>query len=181
MCLHRRPSRVPQNFTEILRALGYPRLVAVDNFRQPHFALVADILFWMTTRYEPNANISDDIDTETERVEFVTSVARLFATKAGIKLNCKRIYAADGRAVKEVRVLSVLSPLPGLAVPFALFVPAAALFICLCPSLFISLSLFPSLFLPPSLSLFLVSFRRCGSTTKAYFSAKLFSKLKASF
>ena len=91
-----------QNFTEILRALGYPRLVAVDNFRQPHFALVADILFWMTTRYEPNANISDDIDTETERVEFVTSVARLFATKAGIKLNCKRIYAADGRAVKEV-------------------------------------------------------------------------------
>ena len=91
-----------QNFTEILRALGYPRLVAVDNFRKPHFALVADILYWMTTRYEPNANISDDIDTETERVEFVTSGARLFATKAGIKLNCKRIYAADGNAVKEV-------------------------------------------------------------------------------
>lgn len=91
-----------RNFTEILRALGYPRLVAVDNFRQPHFALVADILYWMTIRYEPNANISDDIDTERERVEFVTSVARLFATKAGIKLNCKRLYAADGRAVKEL-------------------------------------------------------------------------------
>ena len=100
-----------RNFTEILRALGYPRLVAVDNFRQPHFALVADILYWMTIRYEPNANISDDIDSERERVEFVTSVARLFATKAGIKLNCKRLYAADGRAVKELlKVANTLSP-----------------------------------------------------------------------
>ena len=87
-----------RNFTEIMRALGYPRLVSVDNFRKPHFALVADILYWMATRYDPNAHIPDDIDTENERVLFVTKVAELFAAKAGIKLKTRRLYAADGKA-----------------------------------------------------------------------------------
>ena len=91
-----------RNFTEIMRALGYPRLVSVDNFRKPHFALVADILYWMATRYDPNAHIPDDIDTENERVLFVTKVAELFAAKAGIKLKTRRLYAADGKAVKEL-------------------------------------------------------------------------------
>lgn len=34
----------------MLRALGYPRLVSVDNFRSPNFALVADCLYWMVKR-----------------------------------------------------------------------------------------------------------------------------------
>jgi len=97
-----------RNFTEIMRALGYPRLVSVDNFRKPHFALVADILFWMATRYDPNAHIPDDIDTENERVIFVTKVAELFAAKAGIKLKTRRLYAADGMAVKELLKIAEL-------------------------------------------------------------------------
>lgn len=97
-----------RNFTEIMRALGYPRLVSVDNFRKPHFALVADILYWMATRYDPNAHIPDDIDTENERVLFVTKVAELFAAKAGIKLKTRRLYAADGKAVKELLKIAEL-------------------------------------------------------------------------
>jgi len=46
--------------------------------------------------------VSDDIDTEDDRVEFLTSVAQAMASKAKIKLNIKRLYAADGRAVKEL-------------------------------------------------------------------------------
>eukprot|EP00949_MAST-11_sp_MAST-11-sp1_P003718 g3718.t1 len=91
-----------RNFTEILRALGYPRLVSVDNFRTPHFELVADCLHWMASKYDPNAAIPDNIETENDRVKFVTEVAALFMTKAGIKLHTKRLYAADGHAVREL-------------------------------------------------------------------------------
>ena len=91
-----------------MRALGYPRLVSVDNFRKPHFALVADILYWMAMKYDPNAHIPDDIDTENERVNFVMKVAELFAAKAGIKLKTRRLYAADGHAVKELLKIASL-------------------------------------------------------------------------
>jgi hypothetical protein len=61
--------RIVLDFTEIMRALGYPRLISVspmssvpqnlfdllkyylfrqmENFRSPNFELVADILYWM--------------------------------------------------------------------------------------------------------------------------------------
>jgi clusterin-associated protein 1 len=39
-----------RNFTEMMRALGYPRLISVDNFRTPNFVLVADVLDWMVKR-----------------------------------------------------------------------------------------------------------------------------------
>lgn len=38
------------DFTEMMRALGYPRLVSMDNFRTPNFALVADALYWLLQR-----------------------------------------------------------------------------------------------------------------------------------
>ena len=52
--------------------------------------------------YDPETHVSDEIDTEDDRVEFLTSVAQAMASKAKIKLNIKRLYAADGRAVKEL-------------------------------------------------------------------------------
>jgi len=39
------------DFTEMLRALGYPRLVSMENFRNPNFPLVAEILQWLINRY----------------------------------------------------------------------------------------------------------------------------------
>ena len=51
-----------RNFTEILRALGYHRNISMENFRDPNFELVAEILYWFAMRYDPNADISDDID-----------------------------------------------------------------------------------------------------------------------
>ena len=36
----------------------------MENFRKPNFELVADVLYWLALRYDPRANISDDIDTE---------------------------------------------------------------------------------------------------------------------
>jgi len=95
-----------RNYTEIMRALGYPRRISVDNFRDPNFELVADNLYWMVKRYDPTFNIGDDIDTEDDRVNFITGISKQMLVKARIKLNCKRLYAADGRAVKELLKLA---------------------------------------------------------------------------
>ncbi len=42
-----------RNFCEIMRALGYNRLISLENFRKPNFELVADILFWLAQRFDP--------------------------------------------------------------------------------------------------------------------------------
>lgn len=34
-----------------MRALGYPRLISMENFRTPNFTLVAEILTWLVKRY----------------------------------------------------------------------------------------------------------------------------------
>ena len=98
-----------RNFTEMMRALGYPRLISMENFRQPNFGLVAEILAWLVKQYDPQADIPSDTDTEQDRVIFVKSVAQFMATKAHIRLNTKKLYQADGHAVREVlKITSIL-------------------------------------------------------------------------
>uniref|UniRef100_A0A7S0RGA7 Clusterin-associated protein 1 n=1 Tax=Pyramimonas obovata TaxID=1411642 RepID=A0A7S0RGA7_9CHLO len=98
-----------RNFTEIMRSLGYPRLISMENFRQPNFELVADTLLWLAQRYDPSIDIVDDISTEADRVVFLKSISQLMAARGRIKLNMKRLYAADGYAVKELlKIASVL-------------------------------------------------------------------------
>jgi len=81
-----------------MRSLGYPRIISMENFRNPNFELVADCLDWLVSRYDETANIDDDISTESDRVFFLKAVAQVFMSKARIKLNLKRLYAADGCA-----------------------------------------------------------------------------------
>ena len=59
-------------------------------------------------RYDPDTGISDAIETEDDRVEFLTTVTQAMAAKAKIKLNAKRLYAADGHAVKELLKISTM-------------------------------------------------------------------------
>jgi clusterin-associated protein 1 len=80
-----------------------------DSFRQPNFVLVADILFFLVQRYDPSLRLSQDIETEQERVTFLKSIAEVMATKMRIKLNTKKLYGADGYAVKEMlKIASML-------------------------------------------------------------------------
>lgn len=91
-----------RNFCEIMRGLGYHRNISMENFREPNFELVADLLYWFAMRYDPKADISDDIEDEKDRVIFVRQVCQLFASKARIQLNPKKLYEAQGHAVKEL-------------------------------------------------------------------------------
>ncbi|XP_051487918.1 clusterin-associated protein 1 isoform X2 [Apus apus] len=98
-----------RNFTEMMRALGYPRLISMENFHTPNFMLVSEVLLWLVKRYEPQTDIPPDVETEQDRVFFIKAVAQFMATKAHIKLNTKKLYQADGYAVKELlKVTSVL-------------------------------------------------------------------------
>ncbi|KAJ6657552.1 hypothetical protein lerEdw1_002266 [Lerista edwardsae] len=98
-----------RNFTEMMRALGYPRLISMENFRTPNFMLVSEILLWLVKRYEPQTDIPSDVETEQDRIFFIKAVAQFMATKAHIKLNTKKLYQADGYAVKELlKITSVL-------------------------------------------------------------------------
>ena len=45
------------DFTEMMRALGYPRLISMENFRTPNFTLVAEILIWLVKRYAQNTHL----------------------------------------------------------------------------------------------------------------------------
>ncbi|XP_065831936.1 putative leucine-rich repeat-containing protein DDB_G0290503 [Oscarella lobularis] len=79
---------------------------ASEEFR---FALVSEILQWLVRRYDPNAELPMDTDTEQDCVLFIKSVAQFIATKAHIKLNGKKLYGADGYAVKELlKIASML-------------------------------------------------------------------------
>lgn len=54
-------------------------------------------------------DIPTDVDTESDRIFFIKAVAQFMITKAHIKLNTKRLYQADGYAVKEMlKITSVL-------------------------------------------------------------------------
>ena len=56
----------------------------------------------LSHRYDPEISISDEISTESDRVLFLKSTAKIMLSKARVKLNLKRLYAADGYAVREL-------------------------------------------------------------------------------
>ncbi|KAJ3642830.1 hypothetical protein Zmor_025582 [Zophobas morio] len=97
-----------RNFIEMTRALGYPTLISMESFRSPNFPLVANLLVWLSKRFDPDVDIPSDIETEDDRVKLIRNAAQFMALKANIKLNTKRLYQADGYAVKELLKITTL-------------------------------------------------------------------------
>lgn len=91
-----------RNFCEMMRSLGYPRTISMENFRQPNFKLVAEIVFWLIKRFDPRANIPDEIREEKDRVEFIKSAGQFFFQNLKLKLNLKKVYSSDGHCVQEL-------------------------------------------------------------------------------
>ena len=53
-----------RSLTEMMRALGYPRLISIENFRSPNFQLVSEMMGWLVKRFDPNADLPTEVDTE---------------------------------------------------------------------------------------------------------------------
>ena len=101
--------RTHRMLCHMLRALGYPRIVSLDSFRKPNFKLIADILYWLCVKLEPNTEISANINGEAERVFFVKNTLGLLIAKVRININPKNIYYADYRAIAELyKIVEVL-------------------------------------------------------------------------
>jgi len=96
------------DFTEMMRVLGYSRLISMENFRSPNFPLVAEILAWLVERIDPSSKLTIEIDNEADRVHLIRSAAQILALKAGLKLNTRKLYQADGYAVRELAKVSSL-------------------------------------------------------------------------
>jgi clusterin-associated protein 1 len=97
-----------QTFSEHLKILGYPKNVPMtilsSSFGGPEsFKAYADILKWLIDRLEPGAvNLSDRINTENERVQFIRTAVECLATKANIKVNPRKLYASSAAAATEL-------------------------------------------------------------------------------
>lgn len=65
----------------MLRALGYSALVSMESFRKPNFPLVADLLVWLTKRFDPDVDIPLEIATEDERIKLIRSAAQFMVQK----------------------------------------------------------------------------------------------------
>lgn len=72
------------DFTEMMRVLGYPRLISVGNFRLPNFPLVAEILVWLLKRFDPDADIASEHNTEEERISLIRAVAEFMVIKLAV-------------------------------------------------------------------------------------------------
>lgn len=97
-----------RNFTEMMRVLGYPRLISIANFRVPNFPLVAEILVWLVKQFDPDIDIPNEHETEEQRVALIRNVAEFMALKTNIKLNTKKLYQADGYGVKEILKITTM-------------------------------------------------------------------------
>ena len=91
-----------RNFCEIMRSLNYPRTVSMENFHVSNFKLTAEIIFWLIKRFSPKYKISDNIEDERARVDFIMTACKFFYTNLKVQLNPKKLYAADGHAVQEL-------------------------------------------------------------------------------
>ena len=94
--------REARNFCEIMRSLGFNRTISMENFKIPNFKLIAEILYWFINRYDPKANIPDEIDEEKDRVNFILYVAKFFWTNLKLKINTKKLYASDSGSLSEL-------------------------------------------------------------------------------
>lgn len=86
---------------EMTRVLSYPRLISMENFRQPNFRLVAELMAWLVKqydnpslsslifnyfqyRYDPLSDIPTEIGREQDRVLFIRTVAQIIVRMSSL-------------------------------------------------------------------------------------------------
>jgi clusterin-associated protein 1 len=101
--------REVRQFAEIVRTLGYQHPVGIDSFDTPNFTLMAELLQWLATLYDPDIVVIPELSSEHGRVEFVRGIVQQLAVRSGIRLNPRKLYASDRFAVREL--LKVAAPI----------------------------------------------------------------------
>ncbi|KAH7636607.1 clusterin associated protein 1 [Dermatophagoides farinae] len=97
-----------RNFISVMRSLGYPRQMSIENFRNPNFPLMADVLVYLLKRFDPKTEIETNVETEEGRLKFVMTASHLMVNKANLDINVKKLYMADVNSVQEMIKLAKL-------------------------------------------------------------------------
>jgi clusterin-associated protein 1 len=92
----------------MMRILRYPVKISMESFHEPNFELVADILYWMMQRYDPSIQVHNSIDSESDRIQFISGIVMDFYDKSHCRLDARRLYLSDGHAVKELHKVASL-------------------------------------------------------------------------
>lgn len=109
------------DLTEHLHQLDYPHRFTISTLASAHgsaaqFRHVAACLQWLAGRLEPGAQLAGAVHTEAERIVLVRSAAEFFVTRAGLRLNPRRLYASSSATASELlKVTQLLIRAPQLA------------------------------------------------------------------
>lgn len=74
----------------MLRALGYPHLVSLESFRNPNFPLVANLLVWLVKRFDPDTDLSQEIENVEGRVSLIRGTAEFMVSLQAIIYSFKQ-------------------------------------------------------------------------------------------
>ncbi|KAH8244998.1 hypothetical protein KR032_003551, partial [Drosophila birchii] len=103
---------------EQLKLLGFPRVFPLQSLANPHgslasFHIVAELLQWLSGLMEPGSTLPGGVDTEEQRILLVRSATEFFVTKAAIRLNPRKLYAAAAVTAAELQKITRLLTAPG--------------------------------------------------------------------
>lgn len=110
-----------QTLAEHLKLLGYPNHVPIGALYTVHgsvavFKIVADILKWLVESLSLEHGFrlpSGGVSTEAERINFIKSTSELLMTKAGIRVNPRKLYSASVSSAGELlKITNVLIKAP---------------------------------------------------------------------
>ena len=90
---------------EDLMVLGFPKDISILSFSTPNFTQMASILGFLVTALEPGF-MTNQIDTEKDRVKFVKEIAIHISSRTTINLNTRSLYKSEYGCVKELLKLS---------------------------------------------------------------------------
>lgn len=107
-----------KTLVEHLNLLGYPQHMPIGALYTSHgsaaaFRLVAEILKWLIESLEPGSQLNGGTSSESERVQLIKSAAEILVTKAGIKVNPRKLYSSSVACAGELlKITSVLIKAP---------------------------------------------------------------------
>ncbi|KAH8289854.1 hypothetical protein KR054_011990, partial [Drosophila jambulina] len=108
----------PSDLGEQLKLLGFPRVFPLQALANPHgslasFHIVAELLQWLSGLMEPGSTLPGGVETEEQRILLVRSATEFFVTKAAIRLNPRKLYAAAAVTAAELQKITRLLTAPG--------------------------------------------------------------------
>lgn len=93
--------------------MGFSRVLPLQALATHHgsltnFYIVAEVIQWVSGLLEPGVILAGNVETEEQRVLLIRVATEFFVTKAAIKLNPRKLYAAAAVSCTELQKITSL-------------------------------------------------------------------------